>query len=78
MLNSSGNVGIGTTAPRNALDVNGVIRAKEVKIEASPWPDYVFAPDYKLPTLQEVARHIEENRHLPGIPSAAEVADKEG
>ncbi len=58
------------------LDVNGVIHAKEVKIEASPWPDYVFAPDYKLPTLQEVARHIEENQHLPGIPSAAEVAEE--
>ena len=79
IIYSNGNVGIGTTTriPTNRLEVNGVIRAKEVIVENANWPDYVFAPNYNLPTLQEVARHIEENQHLPGIPSAAEVA-KEG
>jgi hypothetical protein len=53
--------------------VNGTIRAKEVRVENTGWGDYVFAPDYKLLSLGEVAQHIAQNRHLPGIPSAAEI-----
>ncbi|WP_425054025.1 hypothetical protein [Psychromarinibacter sp. S121] len=36
-------------------------------------PDYVFAPDYDLMPLPELAAFIEANSHLPGVPSAAEV-----
>ena len=36
-------------------------------------PDYVFADDYYLPTLEEVQAHIDTNSHLPGVPSAQEV-----
>jgi hypothetical protein len=75
----NGNVGIGTTNVGSAtalLSVNGTIRAQEVIVEASPWPDYVFAPDYNLPTLTEVAEHIEANGHLPGVPSAATVGQQ--
>lgn len=53
--------------------VNGTIRAKEVRVENTGWGDYVFAPDYKLLSLGEVAQHIAQNRHLPGIPSAADI-----
>ncbi len=70
-----GEVGIGTDDPNHKLEVNGTIRAKEVKIDNNYWPDYVFSEDYKLSTLDEVARHIEENKHLPGIPSAKEVSE---
>ncbi|SMC75327.1 hypothetical protein [Pedobacter africanus] len=67
-------VGIGTGDLRGyKLAVNGKIRAQEIKVEASPWPDYVFAKDYQLPTLQETEKHIKDKGHLPGIPSAAEV-----
>ncbi|MNK94937.1 hypothetical protein D3C87_1151580 [compost metagenome] len=70
----NGNVGIGTDDSRGyKLAVNGKIRAQEIKVEASPWPDYVFARDYQLPTLQETEKHIKDKGHLPGIPSAAEV-----
>ncbi|MDD9720228.1 hypothetical protein PVW51_05960 [Sulfitobacter sp. PR48] len=37
-------------------------------------PDYVFEPGYKLKTLAEVDQFIAENGHLPGVPSAADVA----
>jgi len=72
-ITGQGNVGIGTDNPGEKLSVNGNIRAKEVKVENANWPDYVFSKDYHLPTLEETEKHIKENGHLQGIPSAAEV-----
>ncbi|WP_448105180.1 hypothetical protein [Pedobacter panaciterrae] len=69
----NGNVGIGTTTPNAKLAVNGRIRAQEIKVEIADWPDYVFAEDYQLPSLQQTEKHIKEKGHLPGIPSAEEV-----
>jgi hypothetical protein len=71
----SGNVGIGTTNPQHKLAVNGTIKAKEVIVETTGWSDYVFADDYRLAPLTEVEAHIKTNKHLPGIPSAAQVAE---
>lgn len=73
-ITQEGNVGIGTDSPTNKLEVDGIIRSREVLVQASPWPDYVFAPEYNLLSLEETAKYIEENQHLPGIPSAEEVA----
>ncbi len=36
-------------------------------------PDYVFNKDYKLMSLKEVEQFIAKNKHLPGVPSAAEM-----
>jgi len=72
--NKEGNVGIGTSNLRDdKLAVNGKIRAREVKVEVSNWPDYVFDADYDLIPLSEVAHYIEDNRHLPGVPSKSQV-----
>jgi hypothetical protein len=75
----NGNVGIGTTAPGPyKLAVEGTIGARKLKITGvTPWADYVFEPDYHLPSLYEVEQYIAANKHLPDVPSAAEVA-KEG
>jgi hypothetical protein len=72
----NGNVGIGTTNPDEKLTVNGKIHAQEVKINLTypmTVPDYVFANDYKLKSLQEVEEFIKKNSHLPEIPSAKEI-----
>ncbi len=74
-LKEDGNVGIGTTFPSNKLEVNGTIRSKEVIVEATGWPDFVFYPDYNLPSLEEVEQYINENKHLPEVPSEAEVQE---
>ena len=74
----SSNLRIGTTtqATGYALSVNGKIIATEVRVEAfASWPDYVFAEDYKLMSLEELEQSINENQHLPGIPSAQEVSE---
>ena len=57
------------------INVNGIVKAKEVNITASGWPDYVFRPEYKLMPLREVENHIRINGHLPNIPSEAEVME---
>ena len=85
-INGLGNVGIGTSTPTQRLDVsgnikadgayiNGIVYTNEVKVEATKWSDFVFDKDYKLPTLQEVENHINEHKHLPDIPSEAEVKE---
>ena len=72
-ITSNGNVGIGTSTPRERLSVNGNIRAKEVKVETANWPDYVFKPGYKITTLPELEKYIKTNQHLPDFPTALNV-----
>lgn len=70
----TGNVGIGTINPKAKLAVNGNILAKEVKVKTDiSVPDYVFEPDYELPSLAEVEAYVKEYKHLPEIPSAADI-----
>lgn len=72
-ISNSGNVGIGVTSPSSKLEVNGTIRSKKVKVEASPWPDYVFSNEYELRGLEELESFIQQNGHLPEVPSEQEV-----
>jgi hypothetical protein len=75
---TSGNVGIGTTSPGSyKLAVEGTIGARRVKVTQAAWADYVFDSTYQLASLQEVEQFIQQNKHLPDVPSAAEVK-KEG
>lgn len=68
----NGKVGIGTTSPSHELSVNGTIQAKEVLVETG-WADFVFDDEYELSTLEQVEQYVQNNNHLPGIPSAKEV-----
>jgi hypothetical protein len=70
-----GAVGIGTTTPGNfKLAVNGKIWGTEVQVAlTNPGPDYVFEKSYALPTLEEVKSYIDQNKHLPEVPSAKEM-----
>ncbi|MFC1226719.1 hypothetical protein ACFE6N_23145 [Pedobacter sp. BG31] len=72
----NGNLGLGTTDTRGfKLAVNGKIRAQEIKVEATNWPDYVFAKGYQVGKLDELESYIKANKHLPEIPSVKEVKE---
>ncbi|MBS1680642.1 MAG: hypothetical protein JST48_02935 [Bacteroidetes bacterium] len=78
----SGIVGIGTTSPGGyRLAVAGKVAADgEVRVfntGTTTFPDYVFDPAYQLPTLEETEKYVNENHHLPEVPSAAEI-EKDG
>ncbi len=88
LISDEGKIGIGKK-PQYFLDVNGnasfsgmvkidaKLEAKEVKVTTTPTADFVFEKDYQLPTLEEVEKHIKENKHLPEIASAKQM-EKEG
>jgi len=72
-IKNTGNIGIGTTHPDYSLDVIGTIRAHEVLVNMTGTADFVFKDNYKLKPIQEVYKFAKENKHLPEIPSEAEV-----
>jgi adhesin HecA-like repeat protein len=77
-LNTSGNVGIGTTNPgAYKLTVEGTIGARKLKITQNTWADVVFKKDYKLMPLTALANYIEQNKHLPEVPTEKQVKGKD-
>lgn len=75
VIDGAGDIGIGTLTPKEKLSVNGKVRAHEVKVEITGWPDYVFEDSYKTLSLQEVSAYIKKNKHLPGLPSASNIEE---
>jgi len=77
-VNDMGKVGIGTMPPANSnslyrLYVGDGIATRDVKVTAQSWPDYVFAQGYELMPLASLRQHLIDHRHLPWLPSSAEI-----
>lgn len=71
-------IGIGTDyVPSDfMLGVNGSIICEELRVKLrGTWGDFVFADDYQLMPLNELATYVEENKHLPEIPAAAQLEE---
>ncbi len=56
-----------------AINGNAIATSMTVKLNAN-WPDYVFKPTYQLTPLSDVNTYINENHHLPEMPSAEQVS----
>ncbi|HRK55440.1 MAG TPA: tail fiber protein [Cyclobacteriaceae bacterium] len=76
-ISASGDIGIGTSSPDSKLTVKGTIHTQEVKVDldGSVAPDYVFEKDYPLTSLEELKSYIDQNKHLPEVPSAKEMEE---
>ena len=74
VMGSSNNPAVGYL-----LSINGKAICEELKVQLSPnWPDYVFNSDYKLMPLEDLEKLINKYKHLPNIPSAAEISADKG
>lgn len=83
IMYEGGNVGIGLNNPTERLHVVG-----NFLVTGGTTPDYVFEhyfngksmlmPSYKLMSLDEVESFTRQNKHLPGVPSAAKIAEQGG
>lgn len=59
----------------NVAEVNSEkIRTSDITVDMNNAADYVFEENYNLKSLGEVESYVKENKHLPGVPSAAEMA----
>ena len=67
------------TEVNGTLVVKENLESKKVKVSANPgtFPDYVFKPEYKLRSLNELESFIQTNGHLPNVPKA-EVVEQNG
>lgn len=70
-MNSPPNVG-GENTSGYHLFVAGGIATEEVVVNTG-WADFVFENGYPIQSLEETEAYIQENGHLPGIPSAKEI-----
>jgi hypothetical protein len=77
-ITPGGSIGINTPPVDDyTLAVKGKVLAEEMDVMlANEWPDYVFHTNYNLPDLKDVETYIQENSHLPGVPSSDEVQKK--
>jgi hypothetical protein len=67
----------GVNVSNYQLFVKGGILTEEVRVSLNnTWADYVFLKDYKLKSLKEVERYINDNGHLPNVPSAQQVKEE--
>lgn len=79
--NSTPQVWIGSPDPTHTFaefQVKGTIACKQLFVVSNTaWPDYVFKKDYKLMPLSKVEEFYTKENHLPGIPSAEEIKEKD-
>lgn len=77
MVHTNANaVSIGTfsKAAGYQLSVSGDIMCYDMTMAfINSWPDYVFEKNYRLMPLGEVRKFTETYKHLPHVPSAAEI-----
>ncbi len=79
-IGTDGKVTLGNTSTPGTyrLYVADGIMTERLKValkSTGNWADYVFSNDYRLMPLEKVDKFIQENKHLPGVPSAAEVVE---
>ncbi len=60
---------------RMMVQEDGRVFARGVTVTMNNFPDYVFNEQYTLMPIDELENYINENHHLPGMPTALEVEE---
>jgi len=60
-----------------AVTGSGYVYARRYTTTLSNIPDYVFAHGYHLMSFSDLRAHLNTHRHLPNVPSAAEIENQE-
>jgi hypothetical protein len=72
----------GTTYTENfVVFADGHVRARDIRVTLQspfPHPDYVFEKDHQLMKIEDLEAFVKKNKHLPSIPSAADVKANDG
>ncbi len=84
-----GNINFVASVNQNLMDINGlnflatdsegtpVLSHFKIRYSSkNQWSDRVFEKNYELLPLKKTEEFIEKNKHLPNVPSAAEVVEK--
>ena len=58
------------------INNNGLVQAREIKVDLASWPDYVFQPSYNLMPLKDLKVYVDENKHLPNVPSEKTIKEE--
>lgn len=66
--NQSGAGGMRMDSKGN-MELRGNLLSTRVKVSPKWWPDFAFASEYDLMPLDSLENYIQNNRHLPGVPS---------
>ncbi|MCH8555887.1 MAG: hypothetical protein LAT76_12070, partial [Schleiferiaceae bacterium] len=69
----------GTYFDEYRLYVQTGIRTERIRVdiaEANGWADFVFEEDYELMPISELKHFIATHKHLPNVPSAAQVQEE--
>lgn len=55
---------------------NETFYTRRIVVNQHTWPDYVFKKNYRLMPLNIVKQYIDQNGHLPNVPSEKEVIEE--
>ena len=58
------------------LETNGTLLTRRIRVNMHTWPDYVFGEQYDLLSVEELEAFIQQNNHLPNVPSEATVKEE--
>jgi len=73
-IDEAGNTALDTVSIGDSIGASAVlqVRGSVVVNAATVHPDYVFQPDYELPSIESHSEFMWAESHLPGLPKAPE------
>ncbi len=81
IIDGNGKVGLGVVPPIGSLYrlfVEDGIATRDIMVQATGWPDFVFDDQYPLLSIRDLEQFIFTNNHLPNVPSEKDILENGG